>query len=268
MKIGKYEYTRCSKAQPCPVCGRHKYCLLGNNGRVAVCTKVQEGAYRALNFGYLHFLNGHTHTIVPEKNDDLIPDASAVFRVYKQLSFFRDDMEPLANALRISPVALLLLGVGYSEKKRCWMFPMYNEKRHMIGLKCRNLKGNKWCFKGSRLGVYMSRVFNPHQMILVCEGESDTAACLGLGYNAIGRASAQTCMKIIPELVKNNQHIYVFADRDEDGLGLRSSERLIEHIGRGTIIYNKEYKDVREWVLADEFSLKNVLQYVYKRDNQ
>jgi len=255
MKIGRYNYNRVCSAMPCPICGRTKFCLISDNGDFIICTKVESRHCYPDHTGWLHRLVDKPH-LKPRRiiqSADHTKDKLSVCRKYASLCFSHEKLQPLADMLHLPVKVFASLGVG-SEKNQ-YYFPMIDGDCDICGLKIRNLDNNKWCFKGSSLGVYTADNFNQYGEVYVCEGESDVAALLAHGYNAIGRPSANSCYHALSKIVSNNAVVTIVSDNDESGLGLSTSLDLAGHIARPVnIIVPTEYKDVREWILSGTFS--------------
>ena len=263
MRIGSFDYARCSKSLPCPICGRIKYCMVCDTGDAVVCTRNSEGSVKTLSYGFLHFLQDSVRpAYIPKSKpvehspDKIKADYNVMFRAGRFLS-------PLADQLQITVRTLIQMKVRTDSVKGHWCFPMYDQFLQLIGLKCRNLARKKWCVKGSRLGIYMSTAFIPTQPLVICEGESDTAALLNLGYNVIGRASATSCVEIIAALVRNPK-VFIVADTDSSGIGLSSAKQLAARVENSSIIYNADFKDVREWIASGTFTPSSFLEHTMK----
>jgi len=252
MKLGRYNYNRCTVRMPCPVCGRIKYCMVSDNGERVLCTKVEHGAIKTYKCGFIHDVtSAMTSPIKVVKSKLYKPNFAHIRSVYKGLNFSSQALLPLARHLKVSVYSLRCLGVGKSD--RAWDFPMYDAKRQMIGIKRRNLQEKKWCVRHSRLGVYLPSTFVTSSAVIICEGESDTAAMLDLGYNVVGRASASTCQFILCKLLGTCRAV-IIADRDKDSLGLKEAYKLSRTLqGEATVIMPLvECKDAREWAENNE----------------
>jgi len=103
-------------------------------------------------------------------------------------------------------------------------------------------------------------MFNPRQPLVICEGESDTAAVLNLGFNAIGRASATSCLGTITKMVRNPK-VFIVADTDS-GVGLSSAKLLKLAIKNSVVVHNPAYKDIRVWINSGLFTMDSFLEHV------
>ena len=252
MMMGKYEYARCTKAFACPVCGRKKYCMVSVDGQFVVCTAVSENAVRSYRFGHLHRL---TETVVVQKPPKVIkPSLDGINKLYQHLKREKGELNRLAESLSVSADSLLKLGAVHLEKD-IWVFPMYNEKRVVVGLKCRSLIRKKWCVTGSRLGLYIPYDFTYSKPIIVCEGESDTAAGITAGLNMIGLPSATAGQDELVAFLNGKPAILV-ADNDKHGLGLTEMKKMAQRLHPSSrVILSPDYKDFREWCIAVKFKI-------------
>lgn len=254
MKLGNRNYQRVNKTNPCPVCGKSDWCMISDDGYFVLCPRVDAGAMKKYKCGYLHYGTEFTKPNGIVKHSykmSLKPLEVANF--YRKLAFNYHALQPLAEALSVPVYALQQLGAGRSRTN--WYFPMYNEFQELVGLKIRNIEGKKWCLKGSRIGVYIPKTYKNAGTVHICEGESDTAAMLGQGFNTVGRSSCLTGSKIFKSLLSKNDDIIVIADNDK--IGQRSACELVTYLGgdntASACFIPKEYKDVREFVNSGKF---------------
>src|SRR5262249_34826909 len=105
-----------------------------------------------------------------------------------------EQVQALADQLHVVPIALRELGVGWDG--RLYTFPMFAADGSVCGVRTRHPKtGEKKAWSRSNLGV-IKRAKPDDGLLLVCEGESDTAAALTLGFDAIGRPGVTTCADV------------------------------------------------------------------------
>ena len=71
-------------------------------------------------------------------------------------------------------------------------FPMHDGHGDVCGIRTRLADGSKRAVTGSRAGVFLTTV--PMDVpAVVCEGPTDAAAALALGFEPIGRPSCAGC---------------------------------------------------------------------------
>ena len=188
-------------------------------------------------------------------------NAKAIQEIYCNLDFSDNALLPLADKLGVTMDSLRNLGVGRSASN-VWDFPMYDDQLEIIGLKRRNLEGKKWCAKGSRLGLYVPKFYNRSFQSVILEGESDTAAMLSKGYNAIGRPNTTAGIPYLLSIAKNQETV-ILADNDEaktrpDGTiffpGQESAYKLRQRLGERSYVVICPMKDARLWINSGKFS--------------
>lgn len=250
------EWKRTSRAQPCPVCGRNDWCMVSANGAVAICPRTEEGATKYLDgSGYLHVLDPTKP--IPEKTDEkgeVLPEHNLVLSsLASKMAASCDDerLARFAESLGLHPFALRMLRVGWFASSDAFSFPMFRYGQRLIGIRLRSESGKKWAIKGSRQGLFMPLQWpSDKKGVLVCEGPTDTAAMLGMGFNAIGRPSAMGSHALVEEAV-NGRPVCIISD--SDSVGLDSAQRLATHLRKccpkvGILIPRQ--KDARDWVRA------------------
>lgn len=162
----------------------------------------------------------------------------------------------LAHELGVDDRALASLEVGWSGKYQSYTFPMRNGDGDICGIRLRRLNGSKWAVPGSRQGLFVPRHLPPDDLLLICEGPTDTAAMLGLGFSVVGRPS---CTGGGSQLIGMVQTRGGFAPRgavivaDGDGPGERGAwhlaTTLVPYVPTVRIISPPSgFKDAREWV--------------------
>ena len=249
-------WKRATREQPCPVCRKFDWCMIATNGSVAICPRTETGARKYLDgSGYLHVIDASIP--MPDKRDEQgveLPEHSLVLSslASKMMSACDDERASvLSDALGVSRSALRLLRVGWSANSDAFSFPMYRAGQRVIGIRLRSMTGKKWAIKGSRQGLFMPMGWPaPKKGILICEGPTDTAAMLTLGFNAIGRPSAMGSHALVEEAVSGHS-VCIVSDTDE--VGLNSAQKLAEHLKRSgacqrTGILVPPTKDARDWV--------------------
>jgi 5S rRNA maturation endonuclease (ribonuclease M5) len=120
------------------------------------------------------------------------------------------------------------------------------------GIRLRRLDGSKWAVRGSRQGLFIAHHFPIGNTLVVCEGPTDTAAMLMLGFDAVGRPSCSGGMALIVDLVHRHHFEDVVIMPDSDAPGQRGARylaaRLVGYVPGGVRIVTPPLKDAREWV--------------------
>ena len=253
MQIGHVEYHRVTKAMHCPVCGRPDWCMIAEDKQHVLCARIPSKKKIGTEAGWLHPIGVHQKPKRFVKSPTCKPNLTVIIEAYKNMKPDRHLIYPLASHLGCKVETLMDMGVRLSGNS--WGVPMYDEFGQMVGIKKRNILGKKWCVRHSRLGIYRSSSFKARQAVYICEGESDTAVMINAGYNAIGRASATSCVRIIQNLLANCPSIIIVPDYDKHGLGFKTACQLAEKFSCPVdIVMNREYKDIREWMNSGTFS--------------
>jgi phage/plasmid primase-like uncharacterized protein len=196
-------------------------------------------------------------------------------RNYRDATLRRDvaqsaaDISVLAQALGVSADALRRLNVGHDGT--AWTFPMRQGNGRIIGLHRRFPDGKKFCLAGSKLGLFIPDDLPADETLLICEGASDTAAALTLGYAAIGLPSAGQGFDQVAELLRWHRHDRVIIVADlESGIetlrgdvtwpgietGIRLAERMMMIVPDLRFCLPPDHvKDLRQWIGTAEYDV-------------
>lgn len=260
----KEKMQRVSRKNPCPVCDKPDWCLVAEDGSAAICQCIQEGSVKSCaDAGWLHVLsnrhnehNGHgksRFTISPsEKAKDL---GQLSWQYQQQLTDKK--LNWLSVKLGIFAKSLKRLRVGWDGE--AYTFPMSNAESQIIGIRRRFPDGRKLSLTGSKTGLFIPADLSPEGLFLICEGSTDTAAALDLGFAAIGRPNCNSCVDMTARFGKGRK-IVIIGDNDppkEDGRqpGKDGAEKLagklLLHCSSVKIIYPPDgIKDLRQWLRA------------------
>jgi hypothetical protein len=160
-------------------------------------------------------------------------------------------METLSSRLGVSESSLVRMLTGWNGK--AYTFPMFDGQGNMCGVRLRSVEGKKWSVKGSRNGIFWPldvSQFNSTPLF-VCEGPTDTAAVLDLGFDAIGRPNALGGRQYIVEwLSVSRRDIICVVDRDYPSM--RGALDLAQAARQYTVSFSllappPGYKDIRAW---------------------
>lgn len=251
---------RVNRHHPCPVCRHTDYCLLVGDPADpdgAICPRT-ESPKRWGEAGYFHPLK---QFVDHRSNRTIRLDLSPPMRDWQALheSYQRDvspqSLDTFAEDMAVSADSWRRLGIGWSASCGCWSFPMRHADGTICGLCFRSpIDGKKTFLKESKLGLFIPTDL-AGDSLLVCEGGSDTAALLDLGFSAVGRASCGTGAALLTELVKLRQPQKVVIVADGDAPGLRGAESLASVIvayspAVSVITPPAGIKDARRWKQA------------------
>lgn len=160
-------------------------------------------------------------------------------------------LQPFAERLGVTTDSLRALGIGWTGRE--WSFPMFDDRRRVVGIRLRNAStGSKYAVTGSRDGVFLGSETNNDSTMLVVEGPTDAAAALDLGYAVIGRPSCTGATRPTAQLLRGKNAVLM---ADADGPGRRGAEAL----ATAMLPYVKSLrvveppaaaKDLRGWLTA------------------
>jgi len=197
--------------------------------------------------------------------EDLV-DEGLVFRgegtpAEEQLKAFRADLRPeslqsLADAWGVSADSLEALGVGFAGHG--YTFPMRAAEGQVIGFRLRPWSETggtvgKYSLPGSRNGLFIPEGVTSGNVQLLCEGESDTAAALVLGFAAIGRPGAREAVADAVAFVRQCLSACPCVLADSDEAGRAGAEALVDALLAADVPCRvlappEGIQDLREWV--------------------
>ena len=222
-------FLRVNRESPCQICGKPDWCVISKDGKLAMCMRVSEGATRTRelsdgNIGYFHDIDGD-RLVVPMRV------ASKSKNPPKNAGELRKMMERgLIQGYSLpgcSTDALRRLGAITSPDGHLWV-PMFDDLRRLIGILVRAQDGKKWAITGSHNGLFIPDNWrHSADPLLVCEGPTDTAAALDLGYDAIGRPSCNGGRAFLVKMCVARDVVIV---EDNDKPGQDGAERLAENL--------------------------------------
>ena len=256
---------RVNASNPCPVCGHTDWCLVAADGSAAICPRTKEGAIKKCgDAGYLHILedrhDGHDrhrnsarwrHTLTIAHGQDGRTQDFGQLSGHYQSQLTRERLHALAHALGISTGSLQRLKAGWDG--RAYVFPMSNDFGKIIGLRRRFPNGGKASVKDSRTGLFIPAGLAGSGPLLLCEGPTDTAAALDLGFEAIGRPNCSSLVEMTVRAVRDRGDIVVVADNDP--AGRTGAEKLAGTFALccpcvKIIVPPDGIKDLRQWLNA------------------
>jgi phage/plasmid primase-like uncharacterized protein len=132
---------------------------------------------------------------------------------------------------------------------------MRDENMRIIGIRRRFGDGNKKALAGSCNGLFIPTGLSNDKPLFICEGPTDCAVALDLGFEAIGRPNCNSKVEMTAEFCKGRSEIVIIGDNDENDAGKKGAEKLagklLLHCLSVKIIYPPgETKDLRQWLRA------------------
>ena len=255
------EWKRVSIKHPCPICHKPDWCVVSSDGVVCVCMRVKSDK-PTRNGGWLHLLRDNStqrckktiRRTVTVQSSTPQHDFAAMAAQYAA-AVQQEQLAALSQELCVSVKSLQRLGIGWAEDYGAWSFPMQNVGETIIGIRLRFPSGRKLSVKGGREGLFIPKGIRHGGPLLICEGPSDVAAMLDLGFNPIGRPSCSGGTKLLLDVVKWWKPGQAVILADADGPGRRGAERLAARL----VLYVPDVrviqppngiKDARAWKKA------------------
>jgi DNA primase len=118
----------------------------------------------------------------------------------------------------------------------------------VVGIRLRNVAGDKWAVTGSRAGLFVPATLEPQRRVYVCEGPTDTAAALTIGLYAIGRPSCMGNEADVYATIRRLRIREAVIVADADAPGQRGAAKLVEGMPCVSCVWTPEGKDIREYV--------------------
>jgi 5S rRNA maturation endonuclease (ribonuclease M5) len=219
--------------------------------------KVSEGAKRVVQMnhgtGYIHegVVEGR---IAPQREREVVsyrrPNFAARLKRWWAEETTGAMVAELAGILGVSVASLVRLGPpAWSSHYQAWGWPMHDDRRRVIGIRLRNEK-SKWAVGGSSSGCFIPSGIDSRSALLICEGPTDTAAAITLGYQAIGRPSCSGGTEIICDMLQAGRRRDVVIVADNDGPGQAGAKALQDRIVglcASVRAWTPPAKDLREW---------------------
>lgn len=267
-------WKRVSRRQPCPICKKCDWCLFtgpDNSPDAAICARVEsENMVGSEGAGWLHRLHDDREwndrprrRRIPYHDRPRVPTISLGTMVAECESALGPNRRGLlAYDLGVSAESLSRLHVGWSERHRAFTFPMVDASCNFRGVRLRSIDGHKWSVRGGREGLFVAEMsagcnapFDGPGLLLLCEGPTDTAALLDLGFSAIGRPSCTGGNAILLGLLLADdsftpREVVVVADDDVPGQrgAWRLASMLVSYVPKVRVISPPTgIKDTRQW---------------------
>lgn len=249
------EWTRVSKQEPCGICEKPDWCCRGEKGWN--CMRI-ESAKACKNGGWFHAFDDATPKPPPLKNPMKQPkpviDCGGIMKAW-QAETTPEHYRDMGKNLGVSGRSLEWIRAAWAGERDAMAFPMYDATSHEgsepCGIRLRTMDGKKFAVTGSRSGVfypYGAYLHVPANRVFICEGPTDTAACLDLGLFAIGRASCRGGEDIILSALHQISARECVVVCDNDGPGVEGADELLEKLKLPKIKFVPPGKDIRSFV--------------------
>ena len=263
-------FTRVTRAKVCPVCKHGDWCRVFDDGWVE-CMRVQSEK-PARSGGWMHRdaesgARAFARTPPPHRPPPGI-NATAMHRAWLA-NTKAEALAAFAAELGISAPALAAVGAAWAPQYAAWAFPMCDGYGNVIGIRLRNERG-KFAVRGSRQGIFLphfgedgspsrpvlarhgrlgeASLPKPAQKTLfVCEGPTDTAAAIDLGFFAAGRPNCCCGGLEIRTYARRHECAQAVVVSDNDKPGLDGARKVGAELRMPYALYVPPAKDLREF---------------------
>jgi len=258
-----------SGSAPCPICHRTGWCMVTNDGCVCLCHREPSQWPNKIGDGWFHRLRERVGGDVPTSTGrgNARPaepvDIAAYFEKLPQGEIQDRMCRALEPRLGLPAEILRLLDWRWDRAAHGIAIPMRDPWGLVTGIRYRSFEsGAKWAKSGSKDGLFFDPDFIPYEpdLLLVCEGPTDTAAAMACGFWTVGRSSCGTGRDLIREFMKSRRvkRLVIVADDDKPKTrpgggtwrpGLDGAVRLGEQlkVSYGIALPPIGFKDLREW---------------------
>jgi len=250
-------WIRVKRNKPCPICERPDWCSVSEDVAVVCCMRV-ESSKPCKSGGWFHNLKEPIRYKPTPKKTKSVPVRDFAALADQYIENIRN-IDKLAEELGVSIRSLERLEVGWNGNVT---FPMRDGRERIIGIRIRGSKG-KWCVEGSRQGLFWPEgVYSGSDYpLVICEGSTDCAALLTMGFDVIGRPACMGGTDYVVEFLRGRRRdIVIMADKDPpkvrpDGSvwypgqegAARLGESILPFVRSLRIIKPPFFKDIREW---------------------
>jgi len=247
-----------TKEHPCPACN-HSDWLCRQGERKFICMRVLS-EHPSKDGGFYHEYGNKKPTYIAPKRSAPI-QCKNINQIANRLTATQNQIDNLAKQLGVEDWSLVHLHVSRHPQEKAWAIPMRDGDNKIIGIHLRCDDGSKKAITGSRNGLFIPQV-NPQKLAFVCEGASNTAALVTMGFYAIGRPSCNSGGEMLKVALKRLgvSRIVIVGDNDSlksapDGRTFRpgqdGAKKLKKEIGLPSCIFTtpSPCKDVRELLI-------------------
>ena len=250
------EWVKHTKASPCPVCGKPS-CSSSPDGEKVSCWRVQGNGRPTASGAYLHTLVERSDWQPPKDREveiEIPPDWTSHAR---RLAMLTDDssIEELSGLTHVPARALRRQMVCWSNVYQAWGWPMWwilAGVPRVVGMRTRYRSGAKRAVSGSRSGLFMPADFlarrDDHEVVVVCEGATDTGIALSMGFLAIGLPSASGSIEMAAKACAGKKVLIIPDPGDAGERSAISLEGALRPCCPAIAIMEPpEGQDLREW---------------------
>jgi hypothetical protein len=270
---------RVTRENKCPICDGDTWCLIGQS--VIICMRTVSPRPKNFKGGEVGYIHPHPDPTKRRTFDPRPKKKAPQVNVQRVLNDWRraypdHRIGQLATVLGVTYQSLTALDchrAGYSSLT--WGFPMFDGYGNRIGIRLRNIEGNKWAVTGSQAGIFVPN-HPPEKRMFVVEGPTNTAAALSIGLYAIGRPSCSGGVSHIRDFVKRHQvikQVVIIGDNDQDKMdpkrpgewkvnpGVSGAKGLQEWLPVPSCILLLPTNDIREFIkFGDKSTIDSMIE--------
>lgn len=248
MTFTEAQWVRVTGERRCPICDHDGYCSIDAVDGTVLCMRTESDEAVASG-GWLHRGDKPLDLPPPPRREKVSTDWGKVAAACRA-RITPEAVDKLAADLGVDPIALQELGIGTNGID--WTFPMFNADGVVVGVRRRTPRGGKFAMKGAYLGLIRRPQPDRDEVLIVCEGESDTAAMLTLGLDAVGLPGVGTCHDYAAAYAIGRDVIVML---DADDAGAKATARLVPMLVRTAktvrVVRPPDgIKDARAWLNA------------------
>ncbi len=246
----------------CPICGHKGWCLISADKSSVICART-ESPKRVGNkgAGWLHIIgqqdiNYAKQYARPAEKQRTKPPTNWQ-KLSDECELKITDLSIVSKSLLISEKSLRAMNIGWYDQYRAYTFPMRDGQNNIIGIRTRAMDGKKLTVAGGHNGLFVpNNLSDQGDILLVCEGPTDTAVVLDLGYDVVGRPSNSGGADFLKQFIslRNPRTVIFIPDRDSnesaERLTMASVIELASQIRAKTKIIRPPQKDIRQWLIA------------------
>lgn len=156
----------------------------------------------------------------------------------------RERIDSLALQLGVATSALIAFGCLWSQESTAWAIPERDASGTPIGICLRYQDGKKRMVPGSHRGLAIPQC-DWQSTLYICEGLSDSAAALTLGFYAIGRYSCSGGVDLVKDYVARHRFTRAVIVADLNDVGVQGAVTLQEHMTIPSCVLVPPGKDLR-----------------------
>jgi hypothetical protein len=237
------------------------WCLLHIDGKKCICPRVRS-VIKLGKAGWLHKVadNGLNmqKKAVKKRSNRCVNWKNIATHYYNTSRRKFALIEELANGLGLKDPGKMRNAWRIGWDGEAFTLPSMNGYEELTGIMRRFPDGHKVWVSRSRNGLFIPKLKTWQGNLFVCEGWSDAAALIEMGFRAIARSNCETGTEDIKTLLRRRnevERVTVVADNDPDNVhgdvGQRGAKRLARalhgQVQTGLLIIPEEYKDMRQW---------------------